>query len=86
MTPRPALGDAEEPDDTPRLAELAELITGGLLAGESLDAEAILARHPPHRADPIRALLPTMLDLADLGRDLARDRRRDPPSNPSSFP
>lgn len=64
-----------------RLAELAEAIAGRLLAGEAIDAEAELAPHPDHAAT-IRELLPTMNELADLGRSLARGRRHGPSSAP----
>ncbi|QEH34821.1 hypothetical protein OJF2_33660 [Aquisphaera giovannonii] len=66
------------PQGEARLAELTEEITGRLLAGESFDAESYLARHPSC-AGPILDLLPTIHDLADLGRTLASGRRRPAP-------
>src|SRR5438067_8870757 len=54
----------------PVLAELVEEVTDRLQAGESVDLEALAARHPG-RADELRRLLPAleMLAAAGGGRD-----------------
>jgi eukaryotic-like serine/threonine-protein kinase len=73
-----------EPD--PRLADLAEEITRRLQSGEAVDVDAYAKLHPD-RVGPIRALLPTMHDLIELGRTVARERRaagRSDHSHPSA--
>ena len=61
----------------PVLSDLAEEITRRLLSGEPIDLDAYASLHPDS-AESIRALLPTMHDLVDLGQSVARDRRYSP--------
>jgi eukaryotic-like serine/threonine-protein kinase len=49
------------------LAEVVEEFTNRLQAGESVDVESYLRRHPEH-AERLRQLLPALELLADLGR------------------
>ncbi|MDR3633267.1 MAG: serine/threonine-protein kinase [Isosphaeraceae bacterium] len=49
------------------LVELVEEFTRRLLAGETVDLEALAAQYPT-RAEALHALLPAMRGLADLGR------------------
>lgn len=58
-------------DQDPTLPDQAEEITRRLLSGETIDVETC--------AGSIRELLPTMHDLAQLGRSVARDRGYSPP-------
>ena len=51
---------------SPRLAEVAEEITRRLQGGERIRAEDYVARYP-NMEDPIRRLIPTLLDLALSG-------------------
>jgi hypothetical protein len=76
-----------EPD--PALAELADEVARRLLRGESVDPSSYDALHPGE-SGPIRALLPTMEGLAELGRSVAlgRDvtRRTDHPHTRATEP
>jgi hypothetical protein len=75
-----AAGDEPEP----ALADLADEIVGRLQSGEPIDVDAYTDRHP-ECAGPIRALLPIMTHLIDLGRSLTAQSRRDrQPDHPSS--
>jgi hypothetical protein len=65
-------------DVDPALSELTEEITRRLLSGEAVDLEAYAGRHPGF-AGSIRDLLPTMHELAALGRSFARARGHSPP-------
>jgi eukaryotic-like serine/threonine-protein kinase len=49
------------------LAEVVEEFTNRLQAGETVDVESYLRRHPEH-AERLRQLLPALELLADLGR------------------
>ncbi|MDR3633269.1 MAG: hypothetical protein P4L84_05485 [Isosphaeraceae bacterium] len=71
----PPAGDDVNP--SPALSELAEEITRRLQSGETIDLDAYPGLHPDS-AGSIRALLPTMYDLVDLGQSVARDRRHFP--------
>lgn len=76
------------PGDDRQLADLTEVITRRLLAGEVIDpdvdadadADSDLAQ-PPDGSESIRDLLPTILELVELGRIVARERRSLPPSD-----
>lgn len=67
--------DDADADADPALARLAEAMTRRLQAGEACDVEALDGLDPA-QAGPIRDLLPTLHDLAELGRRRARDHRR----------
>ena len=61
-------------DEGSPLAELSEQITRRLQAGDPVEADDFLDRYPSCSA-PIRGLLPTLRELAELGRSISRDRR-----------
>jgi serine/threonine protein kinase len=63
-----APGLASEAD--PILTNLVEEFADRLLAGEAVDVESFVARHPDH-AEQLRRFLPAAQVLADLGRSLA---------------
>ena len=65
----PAIDDEGSP-----LAELSEQITRRLQAGDPVEADDFLDRYPSCSA-PIRGLLPTLRELAELGRSVSRGRR-----------
>jgi hypothetical protein len=66
--------DSTDGEDRSPLAELSEKITRRLQDGEPVEAEDYLDQYPSC-AGPIRGLLPTLRDLADLGRSISRERR-----------
>lgn len=73
------MSDFEEIDPTgddegSPLAELSEQITRKLQAGDPVEAGDFLERYPAC-STPIRRLLPTLRELAELGRSISRDRR-----------
>jgi hypothetical protein len=74
MTEPPDHRLAAIPEADSALAELTDEIAEKLQAGESINPELYAALHPG-RAEPIRALLPTMQELVELGQNIARERR-----------
>ncbi len=72
--PRLAEETREEPLD-PKLIELVEAFSLRVLEGETIDPEAFLADHPD-QAEILRALLPSMIGLANLGTHSPRGQRR----------
>jgi hypothetical protein len=65
----PADGEDESP-----LAKLSEQITRRLQAGQPVAADDD-QEQDPSCSEPIRGLLPTLRELAELGRSISRDRR-----------
>jgi hypothetical protein len=56
----------------PDLAVLVHELTDRLQAGEAMDLEAFLARHPKH-AGPLRQLVSALEMIGELKRSAARD-------------
>jgi serine/threonine protein kinase len=52
-------------EDDPAVADLVEELTARLKAGEAVDLDACLARHPEH-AEELRRLFPTLRMLAEM--------------------
>jgi hypothetical protein len=65
------------PEDDDRLADLTETLADRLQAGDPIEAELPL---DPDHGRSVRALLPTIRDLVDLGRAVPRRRPNRPPS------
>jgi serine/threonine-protein kinase len=61
------------------LTALGEEIAAKYQAGEPVDVEACLREHP-EQAERLRALLPTVQVLADLGRSAAAGEASVPPT------
>ncbi len=70
----PGSDDPADGDDGSSLARLSEQITRRLQAGQPVEAGAYQEAHPSC-SEPIRGLLPTLRELAELGRSISRDRR-----------
>jgi hypothetical protein len=51
----------------PALADLTEVLSENLRAGQAVDVEEYIERHPL-LADSIRQLVPTIRDLVSIGR------------------
>jgi hypothetical protein len=60
-------------DSDPALAEVAEQITRRLQAGQTIDEDDYVRRHPTLAA-PIRLLMPAICGLAELGQLFPRRR------------
>src|SRR5215831_11061346 len=56
----------------PALAALVDELTDRLQAGEAVDLEAYLRRHPEH-AEPLRQLIPALEMMGELKRSAARE-------------
>ncbi len=63
----------------PALAALVDELTDRLQAGETVDLEAFIGRHPEY-SDPLRQLLPALEMIGELKRSAARDAASSGPS------